>query len=133
MSESVQSCIVNDRKRKRRRQRSNRRKDRHSSDKEKSRCVRKQNKASFVSPKVVTTRVTTPKDDVISSFNSMKKKSYSPKTTISNQSTDSSPRLIIANHLYMNRGPKLCWDPKSCAYVNTNLKGPIFKWVPKSK
>ena len=135
VSASVQSCVINDRKRKRRRRTSKRRKDRNSSDKEKNRIVisnvRKQNKAYFIFPKVVTTRVA-PSKDVIHGFNSMKKKSYSPKTTISNQSTNSSPRLVIANHLYLNRGPKLRWDPKSCAYVNTNLKGPFFKWVPKS-
>ena len=93
--------------------------------------VSKKNKAPFVFPKMVATRVTPSKDVVITGFNEMKKKSYSPKTTISNQSTASSPCLIIANHLYLNKGPKLSWDPKSCAYVNTNLKGPIFKWVPK--
>ena len=69
---------------------------------------------------------------VNTSFNSMKRNSYSPKATISHKSSASSPRLIIANHLYLNRGPKLSWDPKSCAFVNTNLKGPIFKWVPKN-
>ena len=102
--ESVHPCIVNDRKRKRRRRTSKRRKDRNSSDKEKNKnVISKQNKASFIFPKVVTTRVPPSKDVVISSFNSMKKRPYSPKSTISNQSTDSSPRLVIANHLYLNR------------------------------
>ena len=94
--------------------------------------VRKLNKTSFVFPKVVTDRVAPSTDIVNSNFNSMKRKSSSLKATISNKSSASSPRLIIANDLYLNRGPKLSWDPKSCAFVNTNLKGPIFKWVPKS-
>jgi hypothetical protein len=80
---------------------------------------------------VLTNRVTPSKNVTVSKSNEMKKKSFTPKTTISTQSITSSPRLIIANHLYLNRGPKLSWDPKSCAFVNTNLKGPIFKWVPK--
>jgi hypothetical protein len=81
---------------------------------------------------MVANRVAPSTEVVVSISNEMKKKSYSPKTTMSNKSFVSSPRLIIANHLYLNRGPKLSWDPKSCAYVNTNIKGPIFKWVPKS-
>ena len=113
VSESVQSCIVNDQQRKRRRRRSKRRKNRNSSDKKKRRNVisnvRKLNKTSFVFPKVVTDRVAPSTDVVNSSFNSMKRKSYSLKATISNKSTASSPRLIIANHLYLNRGPKLSW------------------------
>ena len=82
---------------------------------------------------MVANRVAPSKHVVVSISNEMKKKYYSPKTTLSNQSFVSSPRLIIANHLYLNRGPKLSWDPKSYAFVNTNLKGPIFKWVPKNK
>jgi prefoldin subunit 5 len=136
VSESVQSGLVNDQWRKRRTRRLKSRKNRESSDKEKCRNVvsnvRKLNKTSFVFPKVVTDRVAPSTDVVNSGFNSIKSKSYSPKATISNKSTASSPRLIIANHLYLNRGPKLSWDPKSCAFVNTNLKGPIFKWVPKT-
>jgi hypothetical protein len=131
VSESVQSGLVNDQQRKGRRRRSKRRKNRNSSDKEGSKNVRKQNKSSFVLPKVLTNRVTPSKNVIVSKSNEMKKKSFTPKTTISTQSITSSPRLIIANHLYLNRGPKLSWDPKSCTFMNTNLKGPIFKWVPK--
>ena len=109
VSESVQSCLVNDQWRKRRRRKSKRRKTRNSSDKEKSRNVdtnvRKLNKTSFVFPKVMTDRVAPSTAVVNSGFNSMKRKSHSPKATISHKSTASSPRLIIANHLYLNRGP----------------------------
>ena len=90
VSESVQSCIVNDLQRKRRRRRSKRRKNRNSSDKKKRRNVisnvRKLNKTSFVFPKVVTDRVAPSTDVVNSGFNSIKSKSYSPKATISNKS-----------------------------------------------
>ena len=80
---------------------------------------------------MVANRVAPSTEVFVSIFNEMKKKSYYLKTTMSNQSFVSSPRLIIANHLYLNRVPKLSWDPKSCAYVYTNVIGPIFKWVAK--
>ena len=80
---------------------------------------------------MVASRVATSKDNVLSVSNEIKKKSYSLKATISDKFLASSPRLIISNHFYLNKGPKLIWDPKSCAYLNANIKGPIFKWVLK--
>ena len=83
VSEPVQSSLVNDQWRKRRRRKSKRRNTRNSGDKEKSRNVdtnvRKLNKTSFVFPKVLTDRVTPSTDVVNSGFNSMKIKSHSPK------------------------------------------------------
>ena len=80
---------------------------------------------------MVASRVASSRDNVVSVSNEIKKKPHSPKTTIYEQFSSSSPRLIITNHLYMSKGPKLSWNPKSFAYLNTNIKGPIFKWVPK--
>ena len=74
----------------------------------------------IIFPKMVANRVV-PSIEVVSISNEMKKKSYSPNTTMSNKSFVSSPRLIIANHLYLNRGPKLSWNTKSYAYLNTNV------------
>ena len=74
---------------------------------------------------MVVGRVAPSKDNVLSVPNAIK------KATISEQFLASSPRLVISNHLYMSKGPKLSCDPKSCAYLNANIKGPIFKWVPK--
>ena len=99
VSESVQSCIVNDQKRKRRRKRSKRRKDRNSSGQEKNSTVisnlSKKNKAHFKFLKMVASRVAPSRDNLVSVSNKIKKKSHSPKTAISEQSPSSSPRLII--------------------------------------
>ena len=133
--ESNHSGTVDDQNRKRRRKRPKRRSSGHSSVKEKNSSIfiksSKLNKSSFTFPKMVANRVAPSKDSVLSYSNEIKKTFRFPKATISEQFISSSPRLIISNHLYLSKGPKLGWDSKSGAYLNSNIKGPIFKWVPK--
>ena len=61
----------------------------------------------------------------------IKKKFHCPKSTISEVFHSYSPLLIKSNNIYLSKGPKLSWDPESDDYMSTNLKGLIFKWVPK--